>query len=290
MCFDTTASNTGRKNGACVLIEQKLGKDLLYLPCRHHIFELVLEAVISVTVTPSASPEILIFKKFQAHWASLDKAEYRTALDDEFTASAVADIKDEIITFAMDQLNHQQPRDDYRELLEISITFLGSEPPRGIRFLAPGAMHKARWMAKAIYAIKMWMFKGQFPLTKKEEAGIRDIAIFVVRFYLKAWFEAALPTAAPLNDLLLLKNLQQYKTANSTVANAALKKLAGHLWYLSEELVAFAFFDERVPIDTKAKMIQALQNEGNENLPKRVTVDQDSILEKNLDYFVSANT
>lgn len=36
MCFDTTASNTGRKNGACVLIEKKkMEKDMLWLPCRH---------------------------------------------------------------------------------------------------------------------------------------------------------------------------------------------------------------------------------------------------------------
>src|SRR6218665_3325061 len=35
MCFDTTASNTGRRNGACVLLEQKLEKDLLHLVCRH---------------------------------------------------------------------------------------------------------------------------------------------------------------------------------------------------------------------------------------------------------------
>src|SRR6218665_3067502 len=34
MCFDTTASSTGHRNGACVLLEQKLEKDLLHLACR----------------------------------------------------------------------------------------------------------------------------------------------------------------------------------------------------------------------------------------------------------------
>jgi len=29
--FDTTAFNTGRLNGACVLLEHKLGRDILYL-------------------------------------------------------------------------------------------------------------------------------------------------------------------------------------------------------------------------------------------------------------------
>lgn len=35
--FDTTASNTSRLNGACVLLEQKLNKNLLFLACCHHI-------------------------------------------------------------------------------------------------------------------------------------------------------------------------------------------------------------------------------------------------------------
>ena len=28
MCFDTTSVNTGHRNGACILLEQKLDKDL----------------------------------------------------------------------------------------------------------------------------------------------------------------------------------------------------------------------------------------------------------------------
>ena len=40
MCFDTTL-NTGKKNGACVLLERMLGKDLFWYACRYHIFEVV---------------------------------------------------------------------------------------------------------------------------------------------------------------------------------------------------------------------------------------------------------
>jgi len=39
MCFDTTSTNTGHRNGSCVLLEQKLEKDLLYLACRQHILQ-----------------------------------------------------------------------------------------------------------------------------------------------------------------------------------------------------------------------------------------------------------
>ena len=38
--FDTTASNTGQRNGVCVLLEQRLNKNLLHLASRHHILEL----------------------------------------------------------------------------------------------------------------------------------------------------------------------------------------------------------------------------------------------------------
>ncbi|KAF2902851.1 hypothetical protein ILUMI_03334, partial [Ignelater luminosus] len=45
--FDTTSSNTDRFNGACTLLEMKLGRNILFLACRHHIFELVFQAAMS---------------------------------------------------------------------------------------------------------------------------------------------------------------------------------------------------------------------------------------------------
>ena len=44
-CFDTTASNRGQYNGACVLLENLLELPLLWLACRHHIFEVLLSDV-----------------------------------------------------------------------------------------------------------------------------------------------------------------------------------------------------------------------------------------------------
>ena len=40
MCFDTTASNSGPRSGAAVLLEAQLGHAVYYLACRHHISEL----------------------------------------------------------------------------------------------------------------------------------------------------------------------------------------------------------------------------------------------------------
>ena len=66
MSFDTTASNTGRRNGACVLIEQNMGKDLLHFACRHHMLELVVNAVFVRVLGCFSSPELLLFKRLQS--------------------------------------------------------------------------------------------------------------------------------------------------------------------------------------------------------------------------------
>lgn len=77
------------------------------------------------------------------------------------------------------------------------------------------------------------------------------------------------------------------------MAKVALKKILGHLWYLSEELVALGFFDDHLHLETKQKMASAIQNEGLEYTPKRVTLsssDINLISEKELDNFVTSNT
>lgn len=64
ICCDTTASNTGRINGACTNLEKLFNRDLLYLPCRHHIFELVLRSCFDLLMGPTSGPEMLLFKKY----------------------------------------------------------------------------------------------------------------------------------------------------------------------------------------------------------------------------------
>jgi hypothetical protein len=64
--FDMTASNSGRLNGACILLEELLNRDILFFVCRHHIFKLVLHAVFSYTkLTVMNGPDIPLFKKFK---------------------------------------------------------------------------------------------------------------------------------------------------------------------------------------------------------------------------------
>lgn len=88
--------------------------------------------------------------------------------------------------------------------------FLGGDEGREFTLKCPGAMHRARWMSKAIYSLKIFLFRKQFQLTPEEEKLIREICLFVVLVYARFWFLAPLPSSAPNNDLLLLKVLERY--------------------------------------------------------------------------------
>jgi hypothetical protein len=68
MCFDTTASNTRLISGACVLLEKKLGRNLLKLACRHHIFEIVVGKIFDHLMGPLNGPDIAFFKKLSNSW------------------------------------------------------------------------------------------------------------------------------------------------------------------------------------------------------------------------------
>lgn len=65
ICFDTTASNTGSKNGACILLEKLMGKHLLYFACRHHMHEVIIGEIYSVLLGPSNGPNILYLIAFR---------------------------------------------------------------------------------------------------------------------------------------------------------------------------------------------------------------------------------
>ena len=293
MCFDTTASNTGPKNGACVLLEELLQKDLVSLACRHHIMEMLVSKVFAAVMEKATSgPDIELFKKFRDSWSGMNKTAYESGMTDQTVALALEPVKSDIVNFIHCQLSTFQPRDDYKELLQLALLFLGEQgnTSQVQRINMPGAFHRARWMAKLIYCLKIFLFRSQFRLTTTELEGMREFNIFVIKVYLKAWYTSPIPLEAPRNDLQLLNDLAAYKTTNPIVAKAALKSFSGHLWYLSETLIALGFFDSEIPVETKAKMAEALKIEGTHTPVRRISLEEDSILSKQLWNFVSANT
>lgn len=105
-------------------------------------------------------------------------------------------------------MQDQQPRDDYKELLELILVFGGDTPPKGMKFRYPGALSRARWMMYLIYGLKVWMFRKQFSLTEEEEKGLRQLCLFAFNVYVERWYTCPLATSAPNQDLTLFHELR----------------------------------------------------------------------------------
>ena len=146
----------GTRYDTHVLLEEKLGTDLLYFACRHNVTELLLSAPFEVTMSGSSGPDVLVFKQFQARWQYIDSTSFEPTFTKENVSALIAnDIRHQTQKFATEQLEKMQHRDDYLELLVLSIVFLENVPPRGIKLRAPEPVHYARWMRKPLQTFKI---------------------------------------------------------------------------------------------------------------------------------------
>jgi hypothetical protein len=273
-----------------------LQKSLLYLPCRHHILEIIIGHVFDVSLGCSSGPDVQLFVRFKNYWSFIDVSQFETGYDDNETSYILSECQTtvgEVVKFAQTALETALPRDDYREFLELVLVFLGEKPDHGVRFMQSGAHRRARWMAKINYSLKIWMFRQQFKLTSREITGLRDVNIFVALVYTKAWFTSTNAVSAPSNDLQLLKALDSYKAIHSVISAAACKKFINHLWYISEELIGLSFFANKddVPTATKIDLVAGLMKPVSSDVcPKRVELQPKDVQSSKLADFVTCNT
>jgi hypothetical protein len=290
MSFDTTAANTGLKKGACVLLENKLETKLLWLPCRHHTHEIICGEVFKKLFGATSGPNVLLFKRFQDYWPQIKPTSYKPCSDNRLCGN-LQTLKDDVVHFAMDMLLNNSanlPREDYKELLELTLIFLGETPPAGVNFRMPGAFHHARWMAKVLYVLKLYLFQDQIKLTKKEKTACLEFSLFVSLVYVKAWMTCSNSCNAPINDLKLLQVLSEYSATSDIISSAALNTLRRHLWYLSQELVPLGIFSDFVTLDTKRTMAEKLKLVLRSKSSQRHTryTGQDDLCNVELDHFI----
>lgn len=182
MCFDTTASNTGNVKGACLFLEELLDRELAYFACRHHIFEVVLRHAFEPKLGKNKGPDVPVFERMKKDWNKLNRSKFKCGLKDKFVRKKITDdVANKTKQFCLQQLTKSQSRADYKEFLELEMLFLGETTPnfRGIR--RPGPTCHARWMAKAINALKMFLLRNEISLQPGEFDGMRDVCIFVCR-------------------------------------------------------------------------------------------------------------
>jgi len=128
--------------GACTLLELKLGRELLWLACHHHIIKLILSKVFTLYCGPSSAYEIPIFKRFKAGkvWKGIAHGNFRS-LD---LKEGCEIFKEATTKFTREVIGgDRQVRDDDQDLIELMLISLGSPPP-AIHWRVPGPVHHSR--------------------------------------------------------------------------------------------------------------------------------------------------
>lgn len=89
----------GKDNGTCAIIEKTLNRKLIWLPCRHHISEILLRGIFEVYWNTTTGPNVPFFARFKTAWDKIDQKNYISGLEDKVVAEALAKERAEIINF-----------------------------------------------------------------------------------------------------------------------------------------------------------------------------------------------
>ncbi|KAG0714250.1 hypothetical protein GWK47_014489 [Chionoecetes opilio] len=265
VCFDTTAVNTGGKSGVSLRLEMMLDKPLLYFACRHHVLEILLDKVFSsLFQEQSNGTEVSLFLDFRNMWPQIDKTKYSTAMNDETIMLRV------------------QPCSVSR-----------------VRYIVQDG-----W--RGPFALKIRIFLYQFEQLRRKCSYIRgpsrntnfrekltDFCVFIVRYYVRAWFSTTLAAASPCLDLpqgtSIIKELASH--INQAIRDAGTKVFSSHLWYLSEVTVGPALFDEEVSIMEKLEMVHSISTvKGLVEPSPRLYLNPEDVVSKNLSEFSTSTT
>lgn len=186
--------------------------------------------------------------------------------------------EEEVLKLCKSLLKEEFVRGDYKELVKMVILYLSKGTDTDIEdFIRPGALHKARWMSKLLYTAKIELLSKKITqelpkgavFAAGQQQKVKRFVQFFVFCYVSWWLTAPVPATAPLNDLILINNLINYRKIDKPCADAAIKAFAAHLWYLTEELVPLALFSSQVDSNIKVKMVHKLTNSERKLCTKR---------------------
>ena len=157
-------------------------------------------------------------------------------------------------------LTEEFPRNDYKELAQISLLYLGGEDG-DIKFNRPGAMDKSRWMARIIYSLKIVMMENvieeEFSLAVYSSYNfptLKKFVNFAALVYVPWWLTSTESSDSPINDFTLVKNISNYSDIDKDCSESALMSLNNHLWYLTPELLPFCLFSDHLDTDSKDRV------------------------------------
>nr|XP_047126051.1 uncharacterized protein LOC124807758 [Hydra vulgaris] len=115
------------------------------------------------------------------------------------------------------------------------------------RIRNPGPLHHARFMAKGIYFLKMYLNLDNIPsLTDFERKEINDMAFFTAVFYTDWFIRAEIPAIAPYQDMKALWQMMIYSKFNPDQSNPVIESLKRHTWYIDPFIVVMSLADKNV--------------------------------------------
>lgn len=85
-------------------------------------------------------------------------------ISDEYKYVIIQKERKAIVSRIRMYISNAQPHDEYHELLELSLIFIGKADFKGITFKQPDAMYYSGWLAKDNFSLKVWTFRDNLNL------------------------------------------------------------------------------------------------------------------------------
>ena len=119
-------------------------------------------------------------------------------------------------------------KDDYIELAQLWSIFLRKKKKICMSIKKSGCVHKAHWMVKILYELKIVLFYDEISslpksfTTSRRLLELKDNAIFIAHVYCDWWLQCQSVKRAPSMDSTFYQTLMKYKSMNSKIASSAI--------------------------------------------------------------------
>ena len=265
-CYDTTASNSGHQNGAHFRIERNVGHAILELECRKHVHEVHVTHANKAIFGLTKGPQKAHYKDFKTAWSSLklDTTSLKLFDWEKYSEQKFLTCRaKQSLEWAEDNLqNNTFPRDDYKELNELIVVYLGGEVHGGFVPKCKGAMHDARFMADSIYLLSMELFFNEYIMKSSMADKVQKMAVFVAIWHAPNFLKCSLAAAAPSNDLQYFYDMQDLFDVEdpdmSRIGAYVSDSIQRHTSYLKAPQVIFALFNEKLEPTERQTLAAAL--------------------------------
>ena len=166
--------------------------------------------VVSVYLGSSTAPEELTYKFLINNWKRIN-INNREKL--QITRKTRYELQD-VIDYATKTLNEVKLKDDYQEVLRLTLVLLDALPENySFSVRPPGSISHARWMAKILCEFKIVMFSSQLIemglITNEDASTHQELVLFLIFYYVKPWMTATQSRDAAVNDLELVNSLKK---------------------------------------------------------------------------------